>query len=388
MASRSIHAISRSSCVNSGWRSARRSSSRKHRAICSGGGGARCAHVGVWDGVFRRPQVCTSRLHVCSCARSCTSLRCRRGGAEEAAGWLPTAAASAVACLVVAVEPRHHEHLLEQLRRLRQRVPVARLQPAGARGRSGAGGGHEMVSIAGKSFTSTPSLLAGPATLPPSLALSLSTSLSLHISTHTPGWHQVVSRALWRGASEDGSLHLQEAVAVFQEAADAAHDGVAQAQVVGHARPPAGGGRSSEEGGQAGWEAGGRGGGRAGQPAAGWGIAHQAGAAPALQAAAAQAAHRRSSTRCFSRSSSRGVSAWSSAWLTRKGSLRVTAFSTCGREAEGEGGKTRQRVMRLRLHPKRAHSPPNSLRFPPGQRHGRERSPAACPAHPPLRPWG
>lgn len=44
--------------------------------------------------------------------------------------------------LVVPVKARHHEHLLEQLRRLRQRVPVARLDPARgeARGRQGVEG--------------------------------------------------------------------------------------------------------------------------------------------------------------------------------------------------------------------------------------------------------
>jgi hypothetical protein len=57
MPSWSVQAISRSSCVNSGCRSARRSSSRKQRAICVcvggwGGGGARGkpAGSGRWRG--------------------------------------------------------------------------------------------------------------------------------------------------------------------------------------------------------------------------------------------------------------------------------------------------------------------------------------------------
>lgn len=52
-----------------------------------------------------------------------------------------------------------------------------------------------------------------------------------------------------------------------------------------------------------------------------------------------QDSHRRSSTLCLRRSSSRGASVLASVWLTKKGSLRVTAFKTCGRGGGRQAGK-------------------------------------------------
>lgn len=55
-----------------------------------------------------------------------------------------------------------------------------------------------------------------------------------------PGGHQVVPCPLRRGPRQHRCLHLNEAMLVLQEAADAAHDGVAQAQVVCHLGAAAG----------------------------------------------------------------------------------------------------------------------------------------------------
>ena len=88
--------------------------------------------------------------------------------------------------LVVALEAADHQQLLEQLRRLRQGVELARLQPAG---------------------------------------------------------HEEVAGALRRALGEDGRLDVDEAL-VAQVAAHRLDDLVAQQQVVEHAR--AGAGRCSD----------------------------------------------------------------------------------------------------------------------------------------------
>ena len=88
--------------------------------------------------------------------------------------------AEAAGDLVVALVAGHHQHLLEQLRRLRQRVEVARVHPRG---------------------------------------------------------DEEVARALGRRARHHRRLHLEEVVRV-EEVADRAVDGVAHDHRVLHARPP------------------------------------------------------------------------------------------------------------------------------------------------------
>lgn len=157
--------------------------------------------------------------------------------------------------------------------------------------------------------------------------------------------------------------HLHEAVVVLQKAADAAHQRMAQAQVGGHGGAPAGRRQQWWRAGQgAGCGLGatrrqGRGGTTPARrpgpsnPQPSRGAQRTAGPARGARGAALaqsaptppsflppqQAAHRRSSTRCLRRSSSRGGSALSSVWLTKKGSARDTALTTCKTRAEADG---------------------------------------------------
>mmetsp|Transcript_29514 Transcript_29514/g.52840 ORF Transcript_29514/g.52840 Transcript_29514/m.52840 type:complete len:306 (+) Transcript_29514:719-1636(+) len=89
--------------------------------------------------------------------------------------------AKAARDLVVAVKARHHEHLLEELRGLREGVPAACAQS---------------------------------------------------------GWHEVVPCALRGGARQDGRLDLNKAVLVLKKAANRSHNVVPQSKVTAHLCAP------------------------------------------------------------------------------------------------------------------------------------------------------
>jgi len=156
-------------CVNSGCRSAPRSPSRKPRPNCMGIGpgdaslraGANAHAVICGRRASPAPNLCFQRTY-----SNCPPRPFINPSHPD---------------LVVAVEARHHQHLLEQLRRLRQRVPVARLQPAAHKKAGAKANGQEKSK---RRYNGSRRSAAAPAPLQPARRLVIQERGSSVWSSH------------------------------------------------------------------------------------------------------------------------------------------------------------------------------------------------------------